>query len=443
MVLEKIFSGRFIAGSEGNFAGDALQAVPMKTGGIVSDGGWEIAGQNQASEHSFEECLRGGIMFSAADTQKQEYLVEGRDTKGDITQELLSQESKDFDLEVRQLESSPGGVETVPMAGLLAIPQTYTDDLLLPPQELLSPAAPSISIMQVPLDVTSHVYRNPFDLVGDVQFDHVAYESLAATSMPQENAGMISQADWLQDDFTIKSSFQGRDANLGLSKNETQALKSIEALTDFEKFDENGQDNRNYNLMSDATKDSFHLSTNSDGVFETIPIGVPSAAQVSVDTRAPLASLTVPTMTSTEMGQSPIAQVENHFIQNAIRSDKGLPERLHIALTPETLGRIEIAFDFASDGRLAVIVQTDNAATFDLMRRDTDSLLATLRDAGFTTDAGDLSFNLRQQQPSHDYFARSENISLDAPSADFDFLEDRTVAVKQSPKTTDQLDIFV
>src|SRR3546814_8125142 len=62
---------------------------------------------------------------------------------------------------------------------------------------------------------------------------------------------------------------------------------------------------------------------------------------------------------------------------------------------------------FGEDGRLRAVIAADNPHTFDLMRRDADTLTRALADAGIKADPQDLRFDLRQGS-SHDQRQRSQ-----------------------------------
>ncbi len=74
-------------------------------------------------------------------------------------------------------------------------------------------------------------------------------------------------------------------------------------------------------------------------------------------------------------------------------------DRINIQLKPESMGRIDVKLDVGLDGRVAVVVTADNKDTLDLLERDQKSLEQALQDAGLDTDAGNMSFNLREKNP--------------------------------------------
>ncbi len=80
-------------------------------------------------------------------------------------------------------------------------------------------------------------------------------------------------------------------------------------------------------------------------------------------------------------------------------------DRISIALVPADLGRIDISLDFERGGKISAVIAVDRPQTLELLQRDQRGLERALQDAGFKTDSGSLSFNLRgdqrqQQNPS-------------------------------------------
>ncbi len=81
-------------------------------------------------------------------------------------------------------------------------------------------------------------------------------------------------------------------------------------------------------------------------------------------------------------------------LHKAIRNGE---DTLTLQLKPADLGKIEVKLEFAADGRVRATVMADNAVTLDMMQKDARGLERALQEAGLRTDAGSLSFNLREQ----------------------------------------------
>ena len=93
-------------------------------------------------------------------------------------------------------------------------------------------------------------------------------------------------------------------------------------------------------------------------------------------------------------------------------------DRIKIQLKPESMGRIDVKLDVGLDGRVTVVVTADNKNTLDLMERDSRSLEQALQDAGLDTDAGDMSFNLREQNPEDSDERTAEAAALEDEPAE-------------------------
>lgn len=77
------------------------------------------------------------------------------------------------------------------------------------------------------------------------------------------------------------------------------------------------------------------------------------------------------------------------------KSAKTGNDRFNIQLNPADLGRVDVRMDIAKDGSVRVHVTADNAATFDMLQKDSRSLERALQQAGLQADSGSLSFSLR------------------------------------------------
>jgi len=80
-------------------------------------------------------------------------------------------------------------------------------------------------------------------------------------------------------------------------------------------------------------------------------------------------------------------------------------DTIKVQLKPVELGSIEVKLDVAKDGSVSGVVTADNKDTLAMLKNDSRTLEKALSDAGFKTDAGSLTFNLRgegQQQSAQD-----------------------------------------
>jgi hypothetical protein len=94
---------------------------------------------------------------------------------------------------------------------------------------------------------------------------------------------------------------------------------------------------------------------------------------------------------STPTARAIAAQAAQHIVRG-VRSGLG---RVHIALEPEALGRLDIRLDFRRDGRLSATILADSPETLRLLRQEAPALEQSLNNAGVKTDGDGLSFALR------------------------------------------------
>jgi flagellar hook-length control protein FliK len=71
--------------------------------------------------------------------------------------------------------------------------------------------------------------------------------------------------------------------------------------------------------------------------------------------------------------------------------------RFDIRLDPPELGKIHVRLDVDHKGEVTSIITADRSDTFDLLRRDAQSLERALQDAGVRTSSNGLQFSLRDQ----------------------------------------------
>jgi flagellar hook-length control protein FliK len=85
-----------------------------------------------------------------------------------------------------------------------------------------------------------------------------------------------------------------------------------------------------------------------------------------------------------------------------------------IRLDPPDLGKIHVRLDVDHKGEVTSIITADRSDTFDLLRRDAQSLERALNDAGVKTSSNGLQFSLRdqgqQQQQAPQQFANTAHV---------------------------------
>ena len=96
----------------------------------------------------------------------------------------------------------------------------------------------------------------------------------------------------------------------------------------------------------------------------------------------------VPVAQASHIGHDTAVAIARHVAQ-----DGG--ETLTIRIAPAELGRIEVRLAFDDGGTLRATVAADQPASLDLLRRDTDTLVRALGDAGVRADSDSLRFDTR------------------------------------------------
>ncbi|MDR6127918.1 flagellar hook-length control protein FliK [Sphingomonas sp. SORGH_AS802] len=96
----------------------------------------------------------------------------------------------------------------------------------------------------------------------------------------------------------------------------------------------------------------------------------------------------VPVVQASHIGHDTAVAIARHVAQ-----DGG--ETMTIRIAPAGLGRIEVRLAFDDGGTLRATVAADQPASLDLLRRDTDSLVRALGDAGVHADSDSLRFDTR------------------------------------------------
>lgn len=71
-------------------------------------------------------------------------------------------------------------------------------------------------------------------------------------------------------------------------------------------------------------------------------------------------------------------------------------DRITIKLQPPELGRIDVRLEVGVDGRIQAVFAAERPATVEILQRDVRELERALQSAGLSTDAGSLSFGLKQ-----------------------------------------------
>lgn len=79
----------------------------------------------------------------------------------------------------------------------------------------------------------------------------------------------------------------------------------------------------------------------------------------------------------------------------------GVTKSIEIRLDPAELGKVDVKLETGHDGRLKAVLSAENAAAFELLKRDGAALEAALRDAGLDLEEGAITFTLNHSAPDN------------------------------------------
>ncbi len=108
----------------------------------------------------------------------------------------------------------------------------------------------------------------------------------------------------------------------------------------------------------------------------------------------PAAPADVPTVTMRP--HNPAQLVEGVSVLVA-RASKSAINEFVIRIDPPELGRIDVQLKMHDDGTVKAVIASDNASTYDLLRREASTIERALTESGLRTGSDGLSFNLKQQ----------------------------------------------
>ncbi|MBL8697246.1 MAG: flagellar hook-length control protein FliK [Alphaproteobacteria bacterium] len=198
----------------------------------------------------------------------------------------------------------------------------------------------------------------------------------------------------------------------------------------------------------------------------TVPVGVPAAAgdlgEARIDAletadgaaartdptgrEAAMIANSTPVATDQAVARAQRITVHPAIAQVAVSVTKAVQEgvdRITIKLQPPELGRIDVRIDVGVDGRIQAVFAAERPATMEILQRDVRELERALQNAGLSTDAGSLSFGLKQQGGGR-YAPFAASAGAGAPAADTDPGADTPVARNAARRRADgHLDIHV
>lgn len=135
-------------------------------------------------------------------------------------------------------------------------------------------------------------------------------------------------------------------------------------------------------LLAPAKQDDA-TSTKTDATPAVATTHAPVNTQGTHDVQRPAA----PTPARAQILEQVVVQVKQ-AAQDGV-------SQIRIQLHPEDLGKVDVQLTTTADGKTSVSIASDNRNTLAMLQNEARSLQDALRDIGLKTDAGSLSFNLR------------------------------------------------
>lgn len=93
--------------------------------------------------------------------------------------------------------------------------------------------------------------------------------------------------------------------------------------------------------------------------------------------------------------------------------------QISVQLSPAELGRVEVRLNIQRDGQAHAVVVADKPETLALLQKDASHLERALQQAGINAEAGNMSFNLRDEREAQEFGKerkRFNRASIDDPS---------------------------
>jgi flagellar hook-length control protein FliK len=117
------------------------------------------------------------------------------------------------------------------------------------------------------------------------------------------------------------------------------------------------------------------------------------AAGVTATSAAQSTDAAAPSAVRAPLPATPVEQIKVQLAKSALSGNDTITVNLH----PDDLGRVEIKLEL-QDGQLRATITANNPDTLQLLKNDAANLQQSLQNAGLSTDANALNFQLRGDQ---------------------------------------------
>lgn len=313
-----------------------------------------------AEDGSFNPEVAASLREAAAPTDKTEH------SSGtfDEIRALLAGEN----------EAPVPSVETVAQADMPAAPVADAVPVAPPAPQSMPSAAPTTSTDEMPVQTVAGQPQSPIMVAALDKSVADKAEPSSATSNDAQPDTVTGKAD--------------------------EAVEPIEALIDQPVEAASTIDSTAIETTSAEQVDAQQAVPTRDAL--SAPTAQPAAATLAsapaMRDTPPAAPAATQPLPETVLATRPERLPQDLGLEIARSVHAGKTE-IAVRLDPADLGRIDIRLEVDTTGEVRAVIAAENPGTYDLLRRDADTLARTLSDAGLKADAGSFRFDLRQDQP--------------------------------------------
>lgn len=99
--------------------------------------------------------------------------------------------------------------------------------------------------------------------------------------------------------------------------------------------------------------------------------------------------------TKTPAPSAPNLPIQEQVAAQVVRAAHDGVSRLHLALEPGSLGKLDISLEIHRDGRVSAMITADNPQTLEALRGESKALTQSLNNAGLKADQNSINFGFR------------------------------------------------
>lgn len=134
-------------------------------------------------------------------------------------------------------------------------------------------------------------------------------------------------------------------------------------------------------IGEDDASPGTHDSVASDGNVR-LPLAHSSVSAAAMPAKTPAPS-------------APSLPIQEQVAAQVVRAAHDGVSRLHLALEPGSLGKLDISLEIHRDGRVSAMITADNPQTLEALRGESKALTQSLNNAGLKADQNSINFGFR------------------------------------------------